>query len=142
MLYLSRIISGLALGIAYTVTPMYLGEISPPKIRGNLISMLTVAVNMGIVIEYTIGPFLSVKTLALVSLVSPCLFIAVFLWVPESPYYLMLRNDKKRTIKSLVQLRGKEDVYKEADRIEESIKADFVKNSGFRELLFVPSNCR
>lgn len=139
MLYLSRIISGLALGIAYTVTPMYLGEISPPKIRGNLISMLTVAVQMGIAIEYAIGPFLSVKNLALMS---PCLFIAVFLWVPESPYYLMLRNNKMRAIKSLVQLRGKEDVYKEADRIQGSMNANVAKNSGFRELLFVPSNRR
>ncbi|KAL0122456.1 hypothetical protein PUN28_007289 [Cardiocondyla obscurior] len=141
-LYLSRFISGLAVGIAYASTPMYLGEISPAGIRGNLGSMLTVAVKLGTSIEFIIGPFLSVRNLALISLIAPCVFIVTFIWLPESPYYLMRCNAKQKAIESLVQLRGKQDVYKEADGIEQSVKADLVNKAGFRELLFVPGNRR
>lgn len=121
---------------------MYLGEISPAHIRGNLTSMLTVAAKIGILMIYVIGPFLSIQNLAFVSLVGPCLFILAFIWLPESPYYLMYRNDKQKAINSLVQLRGKENVYKEANDIERFVKADLTNKADFRELLCVPGNRR
>jgi len=99
-----------------------------------------VAVKLGILIEYVIGPFLSVRNLALISLAGPCIFAVTFIWLPESPYYLMRCNAKQKAINSLIQLRGKEDVYKEADRIEQSVKTDLANEAGFRELLFVPGN--
>lgn len=121
---------------------MYLGEISPANIRGNLGSMLTVVVKLGNSIEYVIGPFLSVRNLALISLAGPCLFVAAFIWLPESPYHLMRRDAKQKAINSLVQLRGKQDVCKEAENIEQSVKVDLANEAGFRELLFVSGNRR
>lgn len=141
-LYISRFTSGLAMGIAYATTPMYLGEISPADIRGNLGSMLTVAVKLGNAIVFVIGPFLSVRKLAYVSLVVPCLFVFAFIWLPESPYHLMRCDAKQKAINALIQLRGKEDVYKEVDSIEQSVKFDLANEAGFRELLFVPGNRR
>ncbi|XP_050462901.1 facilitated trehalose transporter Tret1-like [Cataglyphis hispanica] len=141
-LYISRFISGLAAGIAYSATPMYLGEISPAHIRGNLTSMLTVAAKIGTLMIYIIGPFLSIQNLAFVSLIAPCLFILAFIWLPESPYYLMYRNDKQKAVNSLVQLRGKKNIYKEANDIERFVKADLTNKADFRELLCVPGNRR
>lgn len=141
-LYVSRLISGLAVSIAYSATPMYLGEISPPDIRGILASMLTVAAKIGTSIEYIIGPFLSVKNLCFVSLVWPCLFVVSFIWLPESPYHLIRRGARQNAIKSLIELRGKEDVYKEMDSIERFVKADMTNKISFREILCVPGNRR
>ncbi|XP_070158880.1 facilitated trehalose transporter Tret1-like isoform X1 [Polyergus mexicanus] len=141
-LYISRFLAGLSTGLAYSATLMYIGEISPADIRGTLGSMLTVISKIGTTFEYVIGPFLSVRNLAFVSLVGPCLFLVIFIWLPESPYYLMRRNARQKAIKSLVQLRGKDDVHKEADDIEQTIKVDMANNSGFRELLCVPGNRR
>lgn len=130
------------MGISYTATPIYLGEISPADIRGNLTSMLTVAVKLGTLMEYVIGPFLSVQNLALVSLMGPCLFVVAFIWLPETPYHLLRRNNRQKAINSLVQLRGKKDIYEEIDNIERSVKADLANETGFRELLLVPGNRR
>lgn len=121
---------------------MYLGEISPANIRGYLVSMLVVVAGIGTLIEFIIGPFLSMKNLALVSLASPCLFVITFIWVPESPYHLMRRNARQKAINSLAQLRGKKDVCKEANSIEEAVKIDLTNETGFREILFVPGNRR
>ncbi|GAB1863893.1 Solute carrier family 2, facilitated glucose transporter member 8 [Camponotus japonicus] len=121
---------------------MYLGEISPAHIRGNLTSMLTVAVRIGILLEFVIGPFVSIQNLTFVSLVAPCLFMLVFIWLPESPYYLIRRNAKQKAMNSLIQLRGKEDVYNEACNIERFVIANLDEQTGFRELLCVPGNRR
>lgn len=141
-LYISRFTSGLGMGIAYAATPMYLGEISPAEIRGNLASMLTVAAKLGTSLMFMIGPFLSVRNLALISLAGPFLFVITFIWLPESPYHLMRCDARQKAINSLIQLRGTKDVYKEADIIEQSVKADLANEAGFRELLFVPGNRR
>ncbi|KAL6423317.1 hypothetical protein ACFW04_010155 [Cataglyphis niger] len=141
-LYISRFLAGLSTGLAHSATPMYIGEISPADIRGTLGSMFTVVSKIGTTFEYVIGPFLSVRDLALVSLIGPCLFLVIFIWLPESPYYLMRRNARQKAINSLVQLRGKDDVYKEADDIEQTVKVEMANNSGFRELLCVSGNRR
>lgn len=130
------------MGMYISITPMYLGEISPAKIRGYLGSMMTVDLKLGILIEFVIGPFLSVRNLALISLAAPCLFVVTFVWLPESPYYFLRCDAKQKAINSLVQLRGKKDVYEEADTIEQSVKADLANKAGLRELLFVRRNRR
>ncbi|XP_011254200.2 facilitated trehalose transporter Tret1 [Camponotus floridanus] len=141
-LYISRFLAGLSTGFTYTITPLYIGEISPANIRGNFGSMLTVISKIGTTLEYVIGPFLSVKHLALVSLIGPCLFFVIFVWLPESPYHLMRRNAKEKAINSLVQLRGKEDVHEEIDTIERSVKIDLANKSNLRELFCIPANRR
>ncbi|EFN69767.1 Sugar transporter ERD6-like 16 [Camponotus floridanus] len=141
-LYISRFLAGLSTGFTYTITPLYIGEISPANIRGNFGSMLTVISKIGTTLEYVIGPFLSVKHLALVSLIGPCLFFVIFVWLPESPYHLMRRNAKEKALNSLVQLRGKEDVHEEIDTIERSVKIDLANKSNLRELFCIPANRR
>jgi len=83
-----------------------------------------------------------VKNLALVSLAGPCLFIITFIWLPESPYHLLRCDAKQKAIISLIQLRGKEDVYKEANSIEQAVEIDLANETGFQQLLFVPGNRR
>jgi len=117
--------------MSYTTTPMYLGEISPANIRGYLVSILVVVASIGTLLEFIIGPFLSVKDLALVSLAGPCLFVITFVWLPEFPYHLLRCDTKQKTINSLVQLKGKEDVYKEANSIEQAVKIDLANKTGF-----------
>ncbi|XP_072766862.1 facilitated trehalose transporter Tret1-like isoform X2 [Anoplolepis gracilipes] len=141
-LYISRFVAGLSTGITYPAIIIYIGEISPANIRGILTAMLTVTSKFGTALEYVIGPFLSVRNLAFVSLAAPCLLLITFIWVPESPYQLMRRNARQKAITSLIQLRGKNDVYKEADDIEQSVQFDLTNNIDFRKILCVPGNRR
>lgn len=41
-IYVSRLISGLGYGIAYTAAPMYLGEIASDEVRGAMTTLITV----------------------------------------------------------------------------------------------------
>ncbi|XP_032688252.1 facilitated trehalose transporter Tret1-like [Odontomachus brunneus] len=141
-LYIARFMCGLSLGGTYVASPIYLGEISPANIRGILGSFFTVSVKFGSLVAYSIGPFLSVKNFSLVCIAMPLVFMVTFIWLPESPYYLMRCGNRKKAVKALVELRGRENVSEEADTIEQAVKIDLLNDTGFREILFVPGNRR
>ncbi|XP_043477246.1 uncharacterized protein LOC122508161 [Leptopilina heterotoma] len=142
-LYISRIICGIASGTSYSTTPAYLGEISPPNVRGILGSMLTVSAKFGMLLEYCIGPFVTVKNLALISLTIPILFLITFVWLPETPYQLMRLGKLKEAEKSLTQLRAaNQDIVEEIKIIEQSVKDDQINGNGMRIIFSVSGNRR
>ncbi len=48
VLILSRVLLGLAVGVASYTAPLYLSEIAPEKIRGSMISMYQLMITIGI----------------------------------------------------------------------------------------------
>lgn len=42
----------------------------------------------------------------MVSMIPPLIFILIFVWIPESPYYLISKGYKDKAIKSLQWFRG------------------------------------
>jgi MFS transporter, SP family, galactose:H+ symporter len=52
ILIVSRIILGLAIGLASTNVPVYLSEVAPPHARGWIVSLFQLAVTVGIVVAY------------------------------------------------------------------------------------------
>ncbi|XP_031828064.1 facilitated trehalose transporter Tret1 [Nomia melanderi] len=139
-LYIARLACGLSTGSGYVCTTMYVGEISPARIRGILTSALTAAAKLGVLIGWTIGPFLSVRNLALVSLTLPIVSVSSIVWLPESPYHLMRRGKRQQAIETLARLRGTANVAEEASIIEKSVKIDLANDTGLRELLTVSGN--
>lgn len=135
-----RIVCGLSSGLGYISAITYVGEISPANIRGILLSTLTLAAKFGLFFEWVVGPFLSVRDLALVSSSIPILFFVSLVSLPESPYYLIRRGRNQQAVTSLMQLRGTTDVSKEMELIEKSIKYDLTNDTGLWELISVPGN--
>jgi len=52
MFILGRFIGGLAVGGASVVTPMYISEVAPPKLRGRLVATAQFAIVLGILISF------------------------------------------------------------------------------------------
>jgi MFS family permease len=52
ILIVSRIVLGLAIGLASTNVPVYLSEVAPPHARGWVVSLFQLAVTVGIVVAY------------------------------------------------------------------------------------------
>ena len=50
-----RIVGGLGIGIVSIVSPMYISEISPAKIRGTMVALYQLAVTMGLLLAYLIN---------------------------------------------------------------------------------------
>ncbi|MDX1798799.1 MAG: MFS transporter, partial [Candidatus Lokiarchaeia archaeon] len=52
VLIIGRIVVGIAIGMASFIAPLYVSELSPPKIRGSLVSFNQLFITIGIVISY------------------------------------------------------------------------------------------
>ncbi|XP_075226869.1 facilitated trehalose transporter Tret1-like [Lycorma delicatula] len=104
-LYVARFLAGLGEGISYTVSPMYLAEIAETKIRGTVSGLFTVLVFSGVIVEFVIGPILPNLTVNIISSIIPLVFFLLVLLIPESPYYLLMKNNLKGAYKAFWWLR-------------------------------------
>nr|CAI5830368.1 unnamed protein product [Callosobruchus analis] len=121
-LYASRFLCGLGVGSIFTVIPMYVGEIADDETRGPLGSFMQLFIVIGLLFSYALGPYLSIKLFNIILLAPPVAFMVIFfLFIPESPYYLIKAKNEGAAEEALVKLRGKS---KDAVRKEiEAIKA-------------------
>ncbi|XP_015589087.1 facilitated trehalose transporter Tret1 [Cephus cinctus] len=123
-LYIGRFLAGLGCGIAYSITPVYIGEISSKKTRGPLGTMTAVLINTGMLIVSVIGLHVSRFTLGIISVWLPIIFALTFVWMPESPLFLARTNRLTEAERALKWSLGKDNVLEELQQIERTISKD------------------
>lgn len=151
LLYTARFLAGMGKGVAFTVAPVYLGEIASTPIRGAISTMFAGLLWAGTMFEYTIGPYVGYDTLLWMSLTMPIAFLATFFFMPESPYYLTMRSRYEDVRNSLNWLRNgpssaigddvnDDPVEQEMKDMEKSVTQDMQNKGTFSDLLTSPSN--
>ncbi|XP_044593928.1 facilitated trehalose transporter Tret1-like [Cotesia glomerata] len=143
-LYASRLISGLAVSFTFGLISIYVGEIAEPSVRGILGSFLQIFLNLGLMIPFGIGPFVSYNNYRIICATLPIVFFIVFFAMPETPYYLAAKGRKEDVIKVLVRLRGKsrEAVEEEAHEIQTAVQEAYSKKSTIMDLFKVKVNLK
>ncbi|KAF2884954.1 hypothetical protein ILUMI_21231 [Ignelater luminosus] len=140
ILNIARFIVGIADGIAFTAFPMYIGEISDSKIRGFLGSSIPVTTLCGFLLINVIGSHFSIRSTALIASSLPILHFSTFLWMPESPYFLIMKEKSDQAALSLKKLKGMEDVKEEVLRLSLIVKEETENSGKFLDLFTVRSN--
>ena len=143
VLYTSRFISGIGQGVVYVVCPMYIGEIADKNIRGSLGSFIKLQVTFGELYGHAIGPFVSYNVLAYASIIMPIIFFLTFTWMPESPYYLLIKNKRLKAEKNLSWLRrykNEEDLKEEVDQMQKAVIKDIMNKGHFWDLFDTSGN--
>jgi sugar porter (SP) family MFS transporter len=123
MFSLARLFSGLAIGLASVLTPVYIAEISPSKNRGALVSLNQLGIVIGILIAYIVGWWLSGLgenswrwMLAIAAIPSLIFFIGLFA-IPESPRWLISRGRSDEAMRTLVRLLGEREASDELNAV-------------------------
>ncbi|NGX28145.1 MAG: putative metabolite transport protein CsbC [Candidatus Anoxychlamydiales bacterium] len=108
MLFIGRIILGLAIGVVSLAVPLYIAEMSDPTHRGALVSLNQLAITIGILLAYVIdyfyaptGEWRSMFGVAMIPAV--LLFIGLF-FIPETPSFLAIRGKKDKALKILKKI--------------------------------------
>ncbi|XP_035912214.1 facilitated trehalose transporter Tret1 [Anopheles stephensi] len=140
MLYTARLLHGIGYGLAYSVTPIYLGEISSDAIRGSTGVLVTVMAKLAFLFEYSVGPYVGFRALAWISLALPVGFCVLFFWMPETPYFLLARGNKKAAADSLRWLRRSTAIDEELNRMEKLVQDSKQKGNPLRQLLLTSTN--
>lgn len=144
MLVIGRFCGGVGIGLASLLSPLYIAEIAPPKIRGRLVGSNQLAIVTGIFIVYFVNAAI-VSTHATawnqttgwrwmfgMGVIPGVIFFCLLFFVPESPRYLATREKYNQAFDILYRVNGQEKATAELAEIRGSI-AD-VKDSFFKEL--------
>ncbi|MBT3384768.1 MAG: sugar porter family MFS transporter [Prolixibacteraceae bacterium] len=145
-LILYRMLGGMGVGIASMLSPMYISEISPPKIRGRLVALYQLAIAVGILGSYFINAWLLNQSLGQEFFISnkltlvfktevwramlgmesiPALtFLILLITVPESPRWLVIKGHRGKAKTILLKAGGEEEAEQEIKEIRDSIELE------------------
>ena len=135
-LAIGRVVVGVAIGIASFTAPLYISEVSPPAIRGKLVSLNQLMITLGIVVSYLADYGLADKAawrwmFGLAAIPALILLIGL-LFVPESPRWLMGRSLEDQARAVLQKIRETTDVRAELAEIQADMS---LQEGSWRELL-------
>ncbi len=108
-LLIGRIVSGGAVGLVSLAAPLYIAEISPPRLRGSFVSLYQLAITIGIVFSFLVDYFLSSqgswRWMFLIGALPACVQGICLSQVGETPPWLMKQGRKGEAIALLQKLR-------------------------------------
>lgn len=131
-----RFVGGVGVGLASTVSPMYISEIAPAHLRGRLVIINQLSIVIGLSLSVLVTYFLSFGghwRLMFASQILPIagLFIGL-LFVPKSPRWLAMHNRDDKALAVLTRINGKESAIAELEAIKNELKGE---GGGYLELL-------
>ncbi|MGB7734777.1 MAG: sugar porter family MFS transporter [Thermoguttaceae bacterium] len=129
-----RFLGGVGVGLASVVSPMFIAEVSPPRIRGALVTVNQLAIVVGLACAVVVSYYLSFGKhwgWMLASNAAPVPFFVVgLLLVPESPRWMAQKNRRQEAIDVLTLIDGRQHAESEMQEIAASAKEE----GGWREL--------
>ena len=133
---LTRLIGGVGVGIASMLSPMYISEIAPAKIRGTLVTLYQLAIVLGINLVYYINLQIASSgdaqwnldigwRIMLGSEVIPSLlFFILLFFIPESPRWLASKG-KINSAKAIIEkINGQNKSAELLNEIQDSLKEE------------------
>lgn len=130
-----RFIGGIGVGLASTVSPMYISEISPAHLRGRMVILNQLAIVVGLTLSVYVAWLLSHGghwRWMFASEIVPSLLLGICLFfVPRSPRWLAMQGRAKEALNILARINGELQARLEMEAINAELKAE---HGGFREL--------
>ena len=130
----ARIVGGLGIGMASTLAPMYIAEISPSGIRGRLVSFYQLAITAGILVAYfsnalilqaaVINQEVKWRWMFGVEGIPAFLFFLLLLFVPESPRWLVKQGKAGLAERILARIGGTEASRRQLAEIRSALSAE------------------
>ncbi len=122
----ARITSGIGIGIASFISPMYIAELAPAKARGALVAVNMLAITTGIVVAYLVDYAFSAShgwryMFGLAVIPSIVLVIGMW-WLPDSPRWLIAKSKIDEAQQVLQRARTTADVGQEIKDIQQTME--------------------
>ncbi|XP_037539031.1 proton myo-inositol cotransporter-like [Nematolebias whitei] len=130
VLLAGRIIVGLGIGIASMTVPVYIAEVSPPHLRGQLVTINALFITGGQFVASIVDGVFSYlshngwRYMLGLSIVPAVLQFFGFIFLPESPRWLLQKGRSEEACHVLSQIRGDQNIDEEYDVIKASIEEE------------------
>lgn len=126
----ARFLGGIAVGGASVLTPMYISEVSPPKLRGRLVATSQLAIVTGILVaffsDFMIDSLLhgSWRWMFLAGTVPSALLWFLLFFITRSPRWLVKTGKEDEARQVIQRVNPAEDVEVLMDAIKNSLKQE------------------
>jgi MFS transporter, SP family, arabinose:H+ symporter len=151
-----RLVGGIGVGLASMLSPLYISEVSPAKIRGRMVALYQLAIAIGILFAYFSNAWLLKNSLIAeiqnflfnkvfiqevwramfgMETFPAMLFLITLLFIPESPRWLAAKGLNQRAGAVLAKINGKSAAEVELDAINKAIRKE---EKGSWKVLFHP----
>ena len=143
---LARFFVGVCIGVASLVTPLYLAEMSPAKIRGALVSLNQLAITVGIVAAYFVDFALAAgrnwRWMFMTAVFPAVILIVGMIVLPESPRWLARKGFRDRALQGFHRLGREQEAEAELREVEQALQQEHESfrtlfQSGFRVAVLV-----
>jgi MFS transporter, SP family, arabinose:H+ symporter len=147
----ARFIGGVGIGFASPVSPVYIAEVAPARIRGRLVTMNQLAITFGMLVAYAVDWLLAGagteawrdaqawRWMFASEALPAVLFLVSLFLVPESPRWLIKRGWLERARAVLVRVDGPEHAARELRIIQDAVEHEDASLSQlFRRPLLMP----
>ncbi len=136
----ARVMSGIGIGIASFISPMYIAELAPAQVRGSLVAVNMLAITTGILAAYLVDYAFSAShgwryMFGLAVVPSIGLVIGMW-WLPHSPRWLISKAKIDAARQVLRRARITSDISREITDIQQSMAE---QGKGGMAGLFQPS---
>src|SRR5580765_378112 len=122
----SRVLGGIAVGGAILIAPVYIAEISPPRLRGSMVSLNQLMIVLGISASFFSNYFLlnvgenNWRWMLGMDAVPAVLYFVLLFGVPESPRWLFGQGQPERAKEILIKACGEAEAENELRNIRQS----------------------
>ena len=158
ILVIARMIGGFGVGAALIIAPMYIAEISPPHLRGRMVSFNQLNIVVGISVAFFTN-YLILKLgqsdaawaqtlkfeewnwrwmLGLETLPAVLYFFSLFI-VPESPRWLIMKGREEEALTIMTKVSGAQQAHADLKAVQDSTTKDTVKRRTPISELFKPA---
>jgi len=143
-LVIFRLVGGIGVGVASMLSPLYISEVSPAKIRGRMVALYQFAITVGILTAYFANAIMLKLSGSLTGLdpagiwnkllvtevwrgmfateLLPALFFfLIMFFVPSSPRWLVSKDRKEEAGQILERINDREFAQMELNQIQESL---------------------
>ncbi|XP_070803609.1 proton myo-inositol cotransporter [Pituophis catenifer annectens] len=122
-----RLVVGLGIGIASMTVPVYIAEVAPPHLRGRLVTINTLFITGGQFFASVIDGAFSYlpkggwRYMLGLSAIPAVIQFVGFLFLPESPRWLIQKGQTQKARRILSRMRGNQTIDDEYDSIKNNI---------------------
>ncbi|MDX1420766.1 MAG: sugar porter family MFS transporter [Rubricoccaceae bacterium] len=148
VLVIARMIGGLGVGASLIIAPMYIAEIAPPEMRGQMVSFNQLNIVIGItvaffsnylILQWLDGAGESWRWMLGVETLPAILYFVGLLFVPNSPRWLLMKGRRDEALPIMQMAVGNVAAVQELDEIQKSMAEDAAAEKGGLKDLFSPS---
>jgi SP family xylose:H+ symportor-like MFS transporter len=119
-----RIIGGIGVGLASMLSPLYIAEVAPAKIRGKLVSLNQFAIIFGMLVVYFVNYYITKqgddtwlnkvgwRWMFASEAIPAILFLVLLFFVPDTPRSLVLKKKPNKALEILVKVNGADQAHK------------------------------